>query len=242
MRDNKQKTQQSKPRNTTIKIPITIDKPTTVHLEMRNGSIHLYDDNRNPIKIQQPNLLISRKRESSEKKGDKVILQLPLQSKKDVFIFLEQFDSIYAVDTNSQIKNNLYFSEGALAKLVSMEQTTDNSVAELSIERILTVYDLKEEYKEQKIWLLAIRKIKELEPDRAKIGLVVDCDLGKISEYNQRTLKIANQEYLPEGITLIYASSDNKDTIFNHMIAQCDAFASNNLKNRLEQTVHHDQL
>ena len=243
MGKKKHKQKQRKPRKTVYEISITIDEPKTVHLEIQNGSIRVYDDNHIPIKTEHPRVLITRERVSSPVKGDKVILQLPLKTLDGGFIdSTGKYDLIYAVDTNSEKKNNLFFAEGALAKLVSWSQRADGITAELSVDRFLTVYDLREKYKEQKIWLLAIKRIKDEEPDDAHIALVVDCDLGKIEAYNQRTEKIANQEYLPENITMIYASSDNKDTIFNCMIAQCDAIAKKHLKDRIEKVAPHDQL
>lgn len=56
--------------------------------------------------------------------------------------------------------------------------------------------------------------------------MIVDCDLENIEMYNARKLKIRNDKFLPENFTLLYASADISDSIFNKMIRFCDKEAT----------------
>ena len=66
----------------------------------------------------------------------------------------------------------------------------------------------------------AYRNLKE-------IGIVVDSDLGNIPDYNTGKKPIIDTFYLPDKITLLYASSDaGKEYLPNKLIAVCDKEAN----------------
>ncbi|WP_066629742.1 hypothetical protein [Brevundimonas vesicularis] len=60
-----------------------------------------------------------------------------------------------------------------------------------------------------------------------RIGLIVDSELGQLKDFNARTVPVDSGEFLPQGVTLIYASSDaGKESVLNSALSIADAAAS----------------
>jgi len=60
-----------------------------------------------------------------------------------------------------------------------------------------------------------------------RVGVIVDSDLGTISAFNQRKKPVIGPFYLPEGVQLIYATSDaGKESVVNKALATADSIAS----------------
>lgn len=57
---------------------------------------------------------------------------------------------------------------------------------------------------------------------RYEVALVVDSELGQIPEINARSRPYYRDFYLPDGVQLIYASSDAGTDLPNQLIRQCD--------------------
>lgn len=61
-------------------------------------------------------------------------------------------------------------------------------------------------------------------PPRKKIGIIVDTELGRLKHINARRISICDQDYLPAGYELVYASDSSGTTEYfpNQMIRECD--------------------
>lgn len=57
---------------------------------------------------------------------------------------------------------------------------------------------------------------------RYAVALVVDSELARLTDINKRTEPYYREFFLPEGVQLIYASSDSGTDLPNKLIRQCD--------------------
>lgn len=156
----------------------------------------------------------------------KNIFQIPDEIYKEESFGLEvfnKFDSVIAIDTNKLQSNSQEFYLGAafqfkfvpenefpidsyLIKLLQLEQNTE-----------------KPENCNWKNLIEFIVHHKQFN-EKTRIALIVDSDLRDIPDYNKRTKPIYREFILPENFTLIYATSDKKESIINIMIRLCDTF------------------
>jgi hypothetical protein len=72
-----------------------------------------------------------------------------------------------------------------------------------------------------------IRKSPEFR-DTLKVGIIVDSELGALSQYNRQEQPIIGDHFLPDNFELIYASSDvGREYPHNKLIKICDSTAKN---------------
>lgn len=139
------------------------------------------------------------------------------------FEVFKKFDSVVAIDTNKFQTTNLEFYLGVAFQFKYMIEK------EIPIEEYLIKHlelEINSEKPENLNWKNLIEFImhhKQFNKNE-RIALIVDSDLENISDYNKRTKPIYNDFILPENFTLIYATSDKKDSIFNIMIRVCDTY------------------
>lgn len=60
----------------------------------------------------------------------------------------------------------------------------------------------------------------------SNIAIVTDTELSSLDQFNARSEPIFGKHYLPEGVTLLYASSDTGWEVLNQFIKVCDKAAS----------------
>ncbi|OUO74081.1 hypothetical protein [Anaeromassilibacillus sp. An250] len=211
-----------------LSIAVYLEKKQVVCVKGNvNGEISVIGEDGKPLPITSVIFKHKRDRKASVKKGDKILCYFPTPGKIANFSLNENiasFDAVYAVDTNTKQIGDIWYSRGAVAKLEKFEKISNNSYnyevtsfCDISSENSFNKYQM-----EQAVWNKAISQIQEHEGREAKIALVVDCDLENIDQYNNRTMKIRDDKFLPDNFTLVYASADNSDSILNVMIKFCD--------------------
>ena len=136
--------------------------------------------------------------------------------------WLERYDRIFAVDTNTvDLSGRILSVTCSVRAEIEFVDNVWNGKVELLDALVALGPKLKPEIGG---WLDVIERI-NLDP-ALKVGLVVDSELGDIPRYNLRTTPLAPGIYLPENVELIYASSERDKTLpFNFLIAKCDADA-----------------
>ena len=221
--------------NTIIEMTVFSDKHQNVVVNISDKNIVVLDEKGNELPITTMKVKKTRPRASSYKKGDKTISECivdtaTLSVNRTVY---ENFDVVYAIDTNTKQNSDSWFSVGALVKLIKFEEEEKDTFT-YEIKPIQYITSANKQHKanmEQWVWLKVIELIREHEPADKKIGLVVDSDMNNVDKYNNKEKKICDREFLPENITLLYASADNKNyNILTIMIAKADKFASEYLK------------
>jgi hypothetical protein len=72
-----------------------------------------------------------------------------------------------------------------------------------------------------------------------KIGIIVDSELGNLKGFNNRVIPILDGFYLPQNMTLVYASSDKaRESASNQLLRVADSTASRVLQQVIE---HRDE-
>ena len=77
--------------------------------------------------------------------------------------------------------------------------------------------------------MLCIMKHKNYKPEH-RVGLIVDSDLGNLSDFNKRVKPVSDEFYLPTNFELIYASDRANDNILNEVIITCHSISKDILE------------
>ena len=131
---------------------------------------------------------------------------------------LSQYSSLFAVDTNTRKVCGIRVSVSVVLELSSLNWTA------------LEFHDAREP-PEHLGWFFAVTKIQELQV-ATPIALVVDSDLDALPAINERKRPYFANHVLPDGFTLVYASSDSGRAEYsgNKALAMCDARATTILR------------
>lgn len=167
-------------------------------------------------------------------KPEKVIYQLS-QECSGTFAFdinynLPETEHLFAVDTNSDCINGRNVSVVAFVQMERVFFVNSSGLAKafhlFKDMHCVECYDV-DPPKENFGWHYALRYISEELRINKNISIVVDADLGNLPQYNSRRRPFYRKLYLPDGVKLIYASSESdRDNIVNAAIACADRAAS----------------
>lgn len=142
------------------------------------------------------------------------------------------FDEIFAIDTNTHPEkvDDAYCSAGMVYHGVRQKTSDYEGVLMCSPYLMIDWYHSGIFNMEPLTWMEAIKVIQTKIPADKKVAIVVDSELGNLDGYNNRTIPIYQDWYLPENYTLIFASADYRDEWCNQMIKQCDKAATQRLQ------------
>lgn len=157
---------------------------------------------------------------------------------KEINLYLKSFRYFYVVDTNT--KDEINFTG------ISIYEHQD----EKNIKCIYkTISAHKSKLDKEKIgWAIALRYI--LHNDiKEKVLLITDAHLSELEGINNRKTTMFEKFYLPDNITMMYASSQksNKhDSVFNLLINKTDIFINDNYRSlavtSLEEITEYNNL
>lgn len=160
----------------------------------------------------------------------------PVDIQREPTQALMRFRTLVAIDTNTRVIDGVSVSMTAWIMLIGLRWDEKNPVqwhASIADQDALEFHDATVSPE-----LLGWHQIAELAARSLPrpIGLIVDSDLGRISEINQRKQPLFDAIYLPEGAELIYASADvgTGEFVGNKAIQYCDRLATR-LLDRIEQ-------
>ena len=144
----------------------------------------------------------------------------------------ENFDYIFAIDTNThpQKCDDFLCSVG----VVCYGEVSKVSYYERSM--LCKPYMVIDWYHPQSVkietatWMESIKIIQKKIPADKRIGIVIDSELGKLEGYNNRTVPVYGDLYLPQNYTLMYATADASDEWCNKIIKHCDKTATQRLQ------------
>lgn len=173
-------------------------------------------------------------------KGPKVITKIPQESHRPLMTphsYVEAFDVVFAIDTNSRLIRDEWYSVGAMAVLETLEIVKDlggvtkKVVSSMNMFGALIHGKNLGENPEPWFWKIAIEEgIKLQYPkynNELRVGLVVDSELGRLDQYNSGALPIFGDYYLPRNFRLVYASADTgSDFTLNKLLSLCDKEAT----------------
>lgn len=123
--------------------------------------------------IKNSKIVRTRERASSTAKGEKILTYIDTTDivSLNVNSYVKSFDAIYAVDTNSQPINNIWYSKGVVVKLHEFEVNYEG-VYKALIEDFCYIESENLTQKpemEQAVWNKAITYIQKIEPAYKKL-------------------------------------------------------------------------
>ena len=148
--------------------------------------------------------------------------------------WLMNFDYVFAIDTNmNKSKDDDYYYAVTIVYGGIPEKPTgpNDYKGQFVAEHLLTLdwYSRIEQKLEPIAWCKIIKKLVTKIPSDKRVGIVIDSELNKLDGFNDRTIPVYKDWYLPQGYTMINATADKKDDWCNKMIHACDKAASHRL-------------
>lgn len=216
-----------KPRKTNLTMEMgKIDGSVKNHVEMRfaSGNVEILINDVPRV----PEAALSQISYEKKKQTTKIINQISLDTNQlasNPDYALKKYDLIFAIDTNTDDLNGEEVSISCcLATQLDLTYYKDKpSIQKYAIKYFMEFRSIKQKA-ENIAWMTFIQRLISETPNlpQLKIGLIVDSDLGNIPAFNNQSLPIYADFYLPQNIELIYASADKKGHLVNWLISICD--------------------
>ena len=172
-------------------------------------------------------------------KGDKVLSDIPLNSRKLPFssyrALKENFDCLVAIDTNTKHihGNNISVTGIYIARPVWVDDGAGfESTFQFTPVTGVEYADLSMPY-ENYAWAISLRDLvsKDMLKLTERVGVCVDSDLGSLDRYNTKKEPFVENIRLPERWSFIYASADkDPNQLVNKLIRYSDQIASQIIK------------
>lgn len=220
------------PRQTDIAVkkPITVVGQQGVFINIENGQFSLTDKNGHRYVEEDVEIETSFQGEKKRRIVQNAV-GLP-GGVNSVGEILKNFDIVYASDTNTKLMPDgiTRCSAGVAFKGEICQTSEQGGTLTCRPYRLIRWVWNAEAKIENITWKGIIQEIQKDEQSTKRIGLVVDSDLGNLEAYNNRTLPLTEDFYLPENFSLLYASADYTDEWSNKMIRMCDREAAGQLK------------
>jgi len=170
-------------------------------------------------------------------KGPKVLSRIPQSDPAISFdtvpALAKNFDFLCAVDTNERL---IQSKRVCVVAVVTFRALVIPGASELKtswrfeVPLALEYVGIDSRHKAETFgWMAAHEHLIQLGivDNRQRIGMVVDSELGNLKDFNSRTKPVDGPDFLPEGVTLIYASADvGKENIINRAIAVADSVST----------------
>lgn len=149
----------------------------------------------------------------------------PGDNSLDLHKKLNRYDSLLAIDTNSKIVKGTNYSIGFSCQLIKniKDQKIEWTLKPVQI-FVITGINGKPENRNWKYLIEFIKSHSNYNPKHL-IGIIVDSDLGEISDFNKRNKPIIDNFLIPNNIELIFASDRSSDNILNKAIKHCHKLA-----------------
>jgi hypothetical protein len=172
-----------------------------------------------------------------EKKGPKILSSIhlpkgsPLLAEPDRALF--QFDTIFAIDSNTKTIRDHAVSIAAIT-LCKWLQKEPAPIAGYATTKAIEFRDI-DCHPDLLAWKRFLIEIKE-HPNFSEIGkvaLIADSHLGDLAKIERREQPILDDFFLPEWVSIVYASDKPKDRLSNILLGEAHRYASN-LLNQIE--------
>lgn len=180
---------------------------------------------------------ISREMYHDRPKGPKIRSKQVLQSGQGAvsgFSQLTKYDAIFAIDTNTaEVDGNPVSVTGFCP--FRLTQNEDGFVVQ-NLEDSVQIYEFEGKVDNPEMMAISmlvsdLTKCSTVDESQA-IAIITDTKLDSIDLFNERSKPIYLDCFLPEGFTLIYASTDTGNEILNKFIRICDKAAELTIRER----------
>lgn len=201
-------------------------------LDISNGIFTFKDSNGNKLVPTSVTIGDSYTKESGK---PKILNQIEADNDQinlNPNVNLEQFDWLFAIDTNTKQYNEskISISCAVFSEIDLNEPKLDKGVvnqdwhAKVIIQSAF-LFRNSSVNPELVGWQELVNRIKKSPEfnNNLEVGIVVDSELDKLSRINRREIPIIGEHYLPDNFQLIYASADSgAEYPHNKLIKICD--------------------
>jgi len=143
---------------------------------------------------------------------------------------LLSYDHLIAVDTNTNYTNGSSVSITAAFHIMPGSEKSNFICCSAKVIALLEFWNVVEK-PENLGWWKILEALQGHPNFKGKIGLIVDSDLGDHTAFNLREKPIFRDFYLPENVTIIYASDrGGAEHLSTKMISYCHNLASDIFK------------
>jgi hypothetical protein len=165
-------------------------------------------------------------------KGAKVLYRFPQRALKagtNPNVLLEAYQHVFAIDTNTTQtpEGKLSVTAATHCRLTSKDSKLLAEPFEAGAWQCLGATE-----PEKSAWhmfLELVQRDPNVKP-RDRVALIVDHDLEHLDAYNNRTLPIHGDFFLPEGVDLIYAAEKGSEFLGSKLIRLCHQKAGRELR------------
>jgi hypothetical protein len=198
---------------------LVLDFNTQKIMGLKNGEHH-------PL-IGETRLEFKRDRDNKEPK----ILHTSTSATSDAWFStnhqLLSYDHLIAVDTNTNYLNGSPVSITAAYHVIPENRNPESAFCKARVLALIEFWNVVEK-PENLGWWQILQALADHPLEYAgKIGLIVDSDLGNHQAFNDRTLPIFSDFFLPENVTIIYGSDKGGgEHLSTKMIKYCHDLAS----------------
>ncbi|MCK5295952.1 MAG: hypothetical protein KAJ75_03595 [Alphaproteobacteria bacterium] len=151
---------------------------------------------------------------------------------------LTRYDSIFVIDTNTKIVDGNQIS---VACFMCCRLVIEEERFRVEYEEKLNLYEFHNIEGNPELFsiLKVVNDILNSTKNQTefKIAIVTDTELGSHDNINSRMTPIYGHHYLPNGFTLLYASSDTGKEVLNCLLRSCDKEADNYFKYLKQGTI-----
>lgn len=164
-------------------------------------------------------------------KGPKIVSRIPQATPALTFhsstALFKNYDFLCAVDTNTRIINDQKVS--AVGVVTFRQAPPPQGASEywaLDVPFCWEFINLRVEKPENFGWLAAVEELnhRKLVTPGMRVGMVVDSDLGNLTDYNARRKPFFENRLLPENVHLVYASADTGgESLLNRVLKVADS-------------------
>lgn len=167
-------------------------------------------------------------------KGPKVVSRIPQATSALTFhsstALFKNYDFLCAVDTNTRMINDQRVSAvGVVRFRQAPPPPGSNEHWALDVPFCWEFVGLKVDRPENFGWLVALEELSHrmLVTPEMRVGMVVDSDLGNLTDYNERRKPFFANRLLPENVQLIYASADTGgESLLNRVLKVADSVSA----------------
>jgi len=215
----------TKPRS--VSLMVAFDRPVSTSGIgiMPDGAVRLFGDD--PGRVESAFIETTYERA----KGKKVVHRLPVDPSSisiDRTAALLRFDRIFALDTNTRLIGSSRVSVAALV-LGRWRSRSPMPILEFAPTQAIELRNT-DCSPDLVAWRMFFALL-EANPDRAsmgRVGVIVDAHLDSLNVINSRQSAILDDFFLPNGSTLMYASSDAGvvESVMNKLLSLADKYAS----------------
>lgn len=235
-----------KPRTPIVRI--TIREPGHVNWNEQNKNFEILDSHG---KISKTHLVSIGEGYARHGKGSKIVRQLITQLGGTVNPYLTEiyFDRYLGIDTSYKVSGGNFICATACLYIdQSLDHkrglTKGDSISVLDIPRLCFLCRPGTN-PERYGWMRVIDSLvrwKEFNP-KFTYGIVVDSELAILPQINIRELPVFEKFFLPENISLLYASADvGRESFYNKLIKATDQVAAVSLATALRLYPNHENI